>query len=67
MQQRTDTLKLLAGVAMLAWLQHAENVWGRQSVWTSFTRLGLHQRQGTPSTRPGITKTAPNLNGRWNR
>eukprot|EP00983_Pelagomonas_calceolata_P085598 1156597-Pelagomonas_calceolata.AAC.1 len=27
----------------------------------------LHQRQGTPGTRPGITETAPNLNGRWNR
>eukprot|EP00983_Pelagomonas_calceolata_P088308 1157178-Pelagomonas_calceolata.AAC.4 len=51
---------------VLAWLQHAENVWGRHSVWTSFTRLGLHQRQGTPGTRPGITETAPNLNGRWN-
>eukprot|EP00983_Pelagomonas_calceolata_P116822 1160354-Pelagomonas_calceolata.AAC.4 len=38
---------------------------GAVSVWTSFTRFGLHQRQGTPGTRPGITETAPNLNGRW--
>eukprot|EP00983_Pelagomonas_calceolata_P011420 368057-Pelagomonas_calceolata.AAC.1 len=38
-------------------------VWGRHSVWTSFTRFGLHQRQNTPGTRPGITETAPNLNG----
>eukprot|EP00983_Pelagomonas_calceolata_P121420 1160800-Pelagomonas_calceolata.AAC.5 len=27
----------------------------------------LHQGQGTPGTRPGITEIAPNLNGRWNR
>eukprot|EP00983_Pelagomonas_calceolata_P076779 1153562-Pelagomonas_calceolata.AAC.1 len=65
MQQRTGTLELLAGVAMLSWLQHAVNVWGRHSVWTSFTRL--HQRRGTPGTRPGIKETAPDLNGRWNR
>eukprot|EP00983_Pelagomonas_calceolata_P074801 1152702-Pelagomonas_calceolata.AAC.2 len=32
-------------------------------VWvTSGTSL-----EGTPGTRPGMTETAPNLNGRWNR
>eukprot|EP00983_Pelagomonas_calceolata_P078812 1154388-Pelagomonas_calceolata.AAC.1 len=52
---------------LLDWLQHAENVWGRHSIRTSFTRLALHQGKGTPGTRPGITETAPELNGRWNR
>eukprot|EP00983_Pelagomonas_calceolata_P001824 61320-Pelagomonas_calceolata.AAC.1 len=55
--------KLLLVYLVLAWLQHAENVWGRHSVRTSFTRSGLHQRQGTSGTRPGITETVPNLNG----
>eukprot|EP00983_Pelagomonas_calceolata_P042918 1138708-Pelagomonas_calceolata.AAC.2 len=30
---------------------------------TSYTSLALYQGQGTPGTRPGITETAPNLNG----
>eukprot|EP00983_Pelagomonas_calceolata_P039598 1137241-Pelagomonas_calceolata.AAC.3 len=41
--------------------------WGRHSIWTSFTRLGLHHGQDTPGTKLGIAETAPNLNGRWNR
>eukprot|EP00983_Pelagomonas_calceolata_P066677 1149155-Pelagomonas_calceolata.AAC.1 len=54
-------------VAHLIALPHAENVWGRHRVRTSFTRIALHQGQGAPGTRPGIAETAPNLNGRWNR
>ena len=43
---------------------HREFLGQTQQVWTSFTRLALHQGQGTPGTRPGITETEPNLNGK---
>eukprot|EP00983_Pelagomonas_calceolata_P069243 1150296-Pelagomonas_calceolata.AAC.2 len=35
--------------------------------YCTFTVFGAGDTgQGTPGTRPGITETAPKLNGRWN-